>query len=775
MKSFYMFLFLMIGFLSTMESQTIVSTQPSNRNVLIEEFTGMLCPYCPEGHKILNDLVTNYQDRVFPVNIHTNVYAMPNQQHSTNLITECGDSIAAESGVEGFPSASINRAGDPKTVFRTLWQGRIENIISQQSPVNLAVQANVNMTTRELSVLVEYYYTDDEVQPTNRLSVFLTQSEIVAFQMEGKQKNPEFALYDDLYRHQHVLRMPVTESIWGEPITQTSVGTFGQREYTIILPDSIKNVPLELGNLNVVAFISPDHDNIITAAGAEVEIPSLNRLELAIEDKTELPAGYFFDTFNPRVKVTNEYDTEVTQFDVYYEANGNIVSQTYSGLLQKGDSVIVEIGDVLAEFTGNFKVGASGLYNINNSDSTGVDLIDKNRNKHYSEKEGIRFAREAFDTITFSFANKEHLARTNLDVNSAWNIITEYQGIGANNTNNAVFYHLSRAAKTQGLSADLMFGEANISILEEPKLKYYYAYSDGQVGGTAPEIVVSASGDDGASWQELHRINAVQTGTVAPGGYYYPTSDDYIQDSVDLSAFLGSNAIIKLSVIPGSDGNLLWIDEVSLEGTIEDGGIINSNLSELDFDEIQVGNSVKKEVNITNTGKTLLEISSLTILNDNYDVFSVKQLGDKLTIPAGESLDIEVSFLPVDTEIYESELWISSSDKKTPKTKIDLRGEGSGSSIADNLIEDASIRLMPNPVKESGSLEFIYSGTQTIESNFSVVDLNGKEVANLGIHTIYNGRNTFSLEFSDLVSGLYFIRLEAGAVLLEQIPVIIER
>ena len=31
-------------------SQTFVSTTPENKNVILEEFTGITCVYCPDGH-----------------------------------------------------------------------------------------------------------------------------------------------------------------------------------------------------------------------------------------------------------------------------------------------------------------------------------------------------------------------------------------------------------------------------------------------------------------------------------------------------------------------------------------------------------------------------------------------------------------------------------------------------------------------------------------------------------------------------------------------------
>ena len=33
-------------------AQTFVSTTPENKNVILEEFTGISCGFCPDGHLI---------------------------------------------------------------------------------------------------------------------------------------------------------------------------------------------------------------------------------------------------------------------------------------------------------------------------------------------------------------------------------------------------------------------------------------------------------------------------------------------------------------------------------------------------------------------------------------------------------------------------------------------------------------------------------------------------------------------------------------------------
>jgi hypothetical protein len=37
-------------------AQTIVSTSPENKKIILEEYTGIHCTYCPDGHEIAQSL-----------------------------------------------------------------------------------------------------------------------------------------------------------------------------------------------------------------------------------------------------------------------------------------------------------------------------------------------------------------------------------------------------------------------------------------------------------------------------------------------------------------------------------------------------------------------------------------------------------------------------------------------------------------------------------------------------------------------------------------------
>ena len=91
---------------SFLKAQEYVSTDPQNRNVLIEEFTGRNCGYCPDGHRIANEIMANNPGRVWAVNIHAGYYSPISYP---NMNTTDGTAIANGFYISSYPAGHVNR------------------------------------------------------------------------------------------------------------------------------------------------------------------------------------------------------------------------------------------------------------------------------------------------------------------------------------------------------------------------------------------------------------------------------------------------------------------------------------------------------------------------------------------------------------------------------------------------------------------------------------------------------------------------------------------
>src|SRR5690554_2477315 len=88
--------------------QTIVSTSPQDQNVVLEEFTGIHCVYCPQGHAIAQAIQNANPDRVSLINIHVGSYAVPGAGEP-DFRTPYGNAIVGQTGLTGYPGGTVNR------------------------------------------------------------------------------------------------------------------------------------------------------------------------------------------------------------------------------------------------------------------------------------------------------------------------------------------------------------------------------------------------------------------------------------------------------------------------------------------------------------------------------------------------------------------------------------------------------------------------------------------------------------------------------------------
>lgn len=245
---------------SFLKAQEYVSTQPQNRNVLIEEFTGRNCGYCPDGHRIANLIMANNPGRVWAVNIHAGGYSPVTYP---NMNTTDGTTITSGFGIGGFPAGHVNRS-TAEDLGRNQWESHTNTQLAQQAEVNVAGFVTLNHATRTAEITVEVYYTANSSQSTNYLTIMMLQDSILGSQ-SGNYYNPSQML-NGQYVHQHVLRDVVT-STWGDEISPTTAGTLITKNYTYQIPESIgvpNGVEVDLNNILFLAFVSEKYDGTPT-------------------------------------------------------------------------------------------------------------------------------------------------------------------------------------------------------------------------------------------------------------------------------------------------------------------------------------------------------------------------------------------------------------------------------------------------------------------------------------------------------------------------------
>ncbi len=337
MKNVFTFLLIMIFSVSALFAQVIVGTDPENKNVVLEEFTGIHCGWCPEGHALAQGIQNAHPDDVVLINIHTGGFAVPNG-NEPDFRTEWGPAIAGLAGVAFYPSGSVNRhvfSGSNTAMSRTLWTSSSNQILAQASYLNVGLEATIVTSTRQLIVEVEVYYTDDSPESTNNLNVAILQNNILGPQSGGNMGNN--------YNHMHMLRHLLTGQ-WGVEITETTTGSLYTGTFAYELPLDYNDVDVVFENLDIVAFVTETHQELISGNSAgEITMIESNDYDAAIMS-VDMPQTACYDELIPEVHLKNYGEIDLTSLEFAYSVN-NGDEQTYSwtGNLSQNEMEVVTL------------------------------------------------------------------------------------------------------------------------------------------------------------------------------------------------------------------------------------------------------------------------------------------------------------------------------------------------------------------------------------------------------------------------------------------------
>ncbi|MBE6337981.1 MAG: Omp28-related outer membrane protein [Lentimicrobiaceae bacterium] len=258
--------------------------QQQYRNVLIEEFTGRNCPYCPMGHKALDDISNINPGKVFPVNIHAQNSLSPTSYPNLNIDVSTSY-FNAFNNIGGIPSVMVNRVGESVHPANNECSNLVSQQLSQLAEVNIDGNVVINPDTRVAEITVELEYTSSSAYNTNYLTIMMLQDNIIGSQ-SGSSYNPE-QIVDGQYRHMHVLRDVIT-STWGDAVSPATAGTHIVKTYTYEIPEMIGNpngVEVDLDNIYFLAFVAETYQGAPTRP-----ILNVDKLENVIDGETpELP------------------------------------------------------------------------------------------------------------------------------------------------------------------------------------------------------------------------------------------------------------------------------------------------------------------------------------------------------------------------------------------------------------------------------------------------------------------------------------------------------
>ena len=366
-------------------AQLPASTTAQNRKVVLEEFTGIYCQYCPDGHKRANTLKDSKPaGDVILVNVHTGGYAQPSGG-DPDFRTSEGNAIAAISGmnITGYPTGAVNRhlfAGETGfAVNRGAWAAYADTILAKPSYVNVALEGSLNVATRELTVNAQAYFTGNSTATSNRLTVMLLEDGVSGPQTGASSWYASQIMPDGKYNHNHMLRKVLTTTYNGDVLATTTAGTTINKSYTYTVPAQYLNSNgTLLGNLQLVAFVTEGNTEIVTGAYGPLTLTNF-----PATNDTKLTSSLFADKevcsqINGKVRIYNGGSTPITSATFKAIVNGGTpTTVTFTGNIPPASQAFITLSPAPLSNPVQVNNMIAAILTVNGNPAPFVDTVTK--------------------------------------------------------------------------------------------------------------------------------------------------------------------------------------------------------------------------------------------------------------------------------------------------------------------------------------------------------------------------------------------------------------
>ena len=254
MKKYIKFLIITFGwfFFSCEEEVLEIGPVPESftKKVLIEEFTGAWCGYCPDGAHRLENIIDSNDGNVIGVSLH----------NGDQMAVGHTDYLGSIYQNTGFPSGMVDRLSinDVVSINRGWWEGVAMDQLTKVASCGLAIKSDVSGSKANIEVRVGF---NAYMTGSYKLSVYLIEEKVSGEGYGYDQSNfydtdpnsPFYQLGNPIvgYEHNHTLRAILSEQS-GDSIDSSYLISGGEFSSSY----SVDISSYDDDNLSVVAFIT---------------------------------------------------------------------------------------------------------------------------------------------------------------------------------------------------------------------------------------------------------------------------------------------------------------------------------------------------------------------------------------------------------------------------------------------------------------------------------------------------------------------------------------
>jgi hypothetical protein len=195
------------------EWPSFVENTNVNKNILIEDFTGHKCVFCPAAADLAHDLHMANPNRVYTASIHAgpdgigDFQSLSPPDYPTDFTNAEGVEIGLyfgenDGGFPGNPRGTVNRVNNG-TIFQSpvQWTSMVsEQLSANDLKVNLQSELNYYEQTKGAFLHVEVDPLDESVSSNLNVAVYLLEDSLVGDQKMSDNSHNSSYIHRDIHR-----------------------------------------------------------------------------------------------------------------------------------------------------------------------------------------------------------------------------------------------------------------------------------------------------------------------------------------------------------------------------------------------------------------------------------------------------------------------------------------------------------------------------------------------------------------------------------------------
>jgi len=285
-----------------------------NRKTLLEHFSTMKCPNCPNAHKMMEDALA-YRNDVIHVIHHTGMGTdpltiAPSSDYMLFYTNGRTGSYYAPAAMLDRTNLSAYGANDgqkstPGPVFfpqRKSFGKLVDRSLSTHAYATVDIDRQYDPLTRTVNVKVSGIVPSGEISRLSgdnvHLNIFVTEDGVLSYMAQaGASEGKD-------YVHNSVLRQVLTET-WGDAVTFNEDGSYASGNYSFTIPEDS-----DAEKMHIIAFLAnidtdnPNNDKVCNAN--EIDITGGKDSGIGTVYGTEPDIRVFVSGGN--IRITGDYD-----------------------------------------------------------------------------------------------------------------------------------------------------------------------------------------------------------------------------------------------------------------------------------------------------------------------------------------------------------------------------------------------------------------------------------------------------------------------------------